>query len=62
MDEATDARKPRSCPFCGGDARSYRKPEEEGGGWVVLCETLACEADISAPSLADAIAAWNRRA
>jgi Lar family restriction alleviation protein len=55
------------CPFCGGEARLYRKPwsgHGEGGEYsVVACKS--CPADVQAqdytPDDARAIELWNAR-
>jgi Lar family restriction alleviation protein len=49
---------PRPCPFCGGEAETYRMIEP---WWMVYCTRCYAEtADYKTE--AEAVAAWNRRA
>jgi Lar family restriction alleviation protein len=48
----------KSCPFCGGEPRSYGRDELLSIGNVIC---MNCGVNMEGDDKADAIAAWNRR-
>lgn len=51
----------KPCPFCGGEAKIVKSPENE---YIAICRNKQCNASVGffPNTRKEAIEAWNRRA